>query len=136
MASTLHITPEQMAECWEAYSLNKKVSVLDDHTFASYRTQLIKDSESTPGATVSSNGAVQSRPVKRDADSSHLITPPVKQAKKNANESTSVDQLVQNNQSSVASPSRRVVVAPLPKYEERQNVGQVCLLYTSPSPRD
>jgi hypothetical protein len=36
------VSPTQLAECWEAFSLNKNVKTLDDHSFAAFRTQLIK----------------------------------------------------------------------------------------------
>ena len=44
-AQSLHLSPTQMAECWEAYSLNKNTTSLDEHSFAAYRAQLIKISD-------------------------------------------------------------------------------------------
>ena len=60
-----------MAECWEAYSLNKNVSALDDHSFPAYRLQLIKESDVE---MVDENGAVMTNNKKRDAAPS-VITP-------------------------------------------------------------
>lgn len=62
-----------MAECWEAFSLNKGVSELTNHTFQAYRLQLIKDSEASFNSSTTP-GVVHSRNTKRQA--SNMVTPP------------------------------------------------------------
>jgi hypothetical protein len=106
-----------MAECWEAFSLNKNVSELTDHTFQSYRLQLIKDSEATTDLTTSV-GAVQSRNVKRQA--TNMVTPPAAKRQQQPRVGpSSVDSI---GQTDVSSPRR---VIKLPKYDERNRIGEM-----------
>jgi hypothetical protein len=117
LASTLNLKPEQMAECWEAFSLNKNVSELTDHTFQSYRLQLIKDSEATTDLTTSV-GAVQSRNVKRQA--TNMVTPPA--AKRQQQPTVGPSSVDSVGQADVSSPRRVVKV---PKYDDRTRVGEI-----------
>lgn len=119
LASTLHLTPKQMAECWEAFSLNKNVSELTDHTFQTYRLHLIKDAEGATGVTTT--GAVQSRNTKRQA--TNMVTPPAAKRQQHRDQTqngqASVDSLGRSN---VSSPRRTVQ---LPTFDERTRVGEV-----------
>lgn len=130
LASTLHVSPEQMATCWEAFSMNKNVSELTDHTFQSYRTQLCKDSEVSLSTTTTST-AIQSRKIKRE--SSSVVTPPPPKRRQQQQQpngtppSSSVDSVAQTT---LASPKRAAVV--LPKYEQRVRVGEVMASYNPP----
>ena len=113
LASTLNVKADQMAECWEAFSLNKGVSQLTDHTFQAYRLQLMKDSEacfdnSTP------RGAVHTRSVKREA--SNMVTPPNSKRPNNRRTTTAAVQ-----QTAMTSSSN----GQAPKYESRTRVGEV-----------
>lgn len=121
LASTLNLKPEQMAECWEAFSLNKNVSQLTDHTFQSYRLQLIKDSDAATGLATSV-GAVQSRSVKREP--TNMVTPPTaKRQQQQKGGPSSVDSV---GRADVSSPRR---VVKLPKYKERTRVGEIVASY-------
>mmetsp|Transcript_8707 Transcript_8707/g.20850 ORF Transcript_8707/g.20850 Transcript_8707/m.20850 type:complete len:644 (-) Transcript_8707:254-2185(-) len=113
LSSTLNVQPEQMAECWEAFSLNKGVSELTDHTFQAYRLQLIKDSEASINPTTTP-GAVQSRSTKRQA--SNMVTPPNSKRPNNRRTTASAD----NPAAKSASTSEK-----MPKYESRTRVGEV-----------
>jgi hypothetical protein len=146
-----------MAECWEAYSLNKNVDTLDEHSFASYRLALIKNSDSAhlSGQELNS-GAVVSRPSltgnKRAADTSNTaaidsnglasVTPPAKRFNVTFDDATAryaVDAVASSN-----SGNRRISLSPahpgslaesnnrlskLPKYGERQGAGKVLLIF-------
>ena len=45
LSTTLQLTPQKMAECWETFSLNQGAKTLDDASFPSFRLALIKLSE-------------------------------------------------------------------------------------------
>ena len=104
------MSANDMATCWEAFSLTKKVSELTNHTFEAYKTQVYKHSDQIPPTTQSS-GAVQSRNVKRQAAS--MVTPPAKRFQ--TPNKSSVDAVAVEG----SSP------APLPTYDDRQKAGQV-----------
>lgn len=95
LASTLHLTPETMAEVWEAYSLNKQnLTELTMHQFEAYRNELIKVSQVTPATiaaaategTIATSSSAKGAAVvnahnnnsnKRDANNnSNMVTPP------------------------------------------------------------
>lgn len=114
-----------MAECWEAFSLNKNVTELSDHIFQSYRTQLMKDSELQVSPTTA--GAVQTRGVKRQSntmkDGLNMVTPPAKRnaAASQASGASSIDSVATN----IQSPKRGQTSLNLPKYSERTGVNKV-----------
>ncbi|KAL3906563.1 MAG: hypothetical protein SGILL_009220, partial [Bacillariaceae sp.] len=142
LASTLHLTPETMAEVWEAYSLNKQnLTELTMHSFEAYKNELVKVSSVTPaseGITSSTKGAVvvNANKHKRDAASAAMVTP-VSTAKrhqgnKDASDknNSSVDQVA--IQGAAGSPNVAAAKKPtivLPKYQERTKVGQVVVSY-------
>jgi len=148
LASTLQLTPEVMAEVWEAHSLNKQnLTELTMHQFEAYKNELIKASTTVvaPDSAVSStvNGAiVVSRGIstKREAPPATLVTPTSlsKRQKQSTPDAVTsfVDQLaIKGN--IVPSPThssktfRSVKCTPinLPKYEERTKVGHVVSSY-------
>ena len=52
MSSLLHLSPDTMAEVWEAHSLNKQnLTQLTMHQFEAYKNELIKAAGSTAGST-------------------------------------------------------------------------------------
>lgn len=71
----------QMALCWEAFSLNRQLTNLDEHSFESFRAAIIKYAD----ANISSQGlettpdetAISSRPSKRST-TPPSVTPPTK----------------------------------------------------------
>ncbi|KAG7347080.1 DNA polymerase alpha/epsilon subunit B [Nitzschia inconspicua] len=146
LASTLHLTPETMAEVWEAYSLNKQnLTELTMHQFEAYRNELIKVSQVTPateGITNSTTGAAMvtannfQNQLKRDS-SSNMVTPPTAKRHqsgstgKDASSSSSVDQVAIQGGSPTVGAAIKKSTIPLPKYEERTNVGQVVVAYPS-----
>eukprot|EP00980_Cylindrotheca_fusiformis_P026218 scaffold15514_cov129-Cylindrotheca_fusiformis.AAC.26 len=123
LASTLNLRAEQMAECWEAFSLTKNVSELTDHTFQSYRLQLIKDSDATTGIETSM-GAVQFRNLKREA--TNMVTPPAaKRQQPQGSGPSSLDSIARED----ASSPRRIIKLPI--FEERTRIGEVVASYNS-----
>lgn len=113
LASTLSVQPEQMAECWEAFSLNKGVSELTDHTFQAYRLQLIKVSDASIDPSITP-GAVQSRSTKRQA--SNMVTPPNSKRPDNRRRAVSTNTPTTTSVSTSGN---------LPKYVSRSRVGEV-----------
>lgn len=112
------MSPKQMAECWEAFSLNKKVSELNSHTFQAYRTQLIKDCEKTPPSS-DDVGAIMSR-TKREP--SHMVTPPAsKRHQSQRSNSSSVDAVARVD----AGSPIRTIDSTMPEYSSREGVGEV-----------
>lgn len=144
----MQLTPEMMAEVWEAHSLNKQnLTELTMHQFEAYRNELIKASNMVPtpdvpqslGASKNQRGAAMvSR--KRETPAATMVTP-TSSSKRQKQPSpdiptSSVDQLAKGT--SVPSPVRSasgatsVVKKPpvnLPKYEERTKVGHVVVSY-------
>lgn len=147
-----------MAESWEAYSLNRNVSKLDKSTFASYRSAVIKESDSSSGDAellLKEAEAVASRPAlgsgkggtKRDSvgDGLPTVTPPAKRF--NASLQQSQQQVTTPAASAGGSGgSKRVSLSPYPpginpepsassssgkapKYSERPNSGKVVFTF-------
>lgn len=130
MVSTLHITPLQLAEYWDAFSLNKGVEELDSHTFQSYHSDVMKRAEQ--------DGAVVSRPAlgKRSSNSSSLVTPPNKRAANMQTPVSAVDKVAMSNSNRVSlSPNKVTPHGPttpavnLITYGERKNAGQVLVTF-------
>ena len=122
LASTLQMSPDAMATCWEAFSLTKQVSELTTHTFEAYKTQVYKHSEFTP-LSASSDGAVQSRNIKRQAS---LVTPPTAKRQvtpSSKGSSSSVDSVAIINSNSPVASARPATT--LPKYDERIKAGHI-----------
>ena len=133
LASTLHITSEQLVECWAAHSLNKNVNVLDNHTFEPFRQQVIK--ECGDNMEIMNTGAVMTRvpTAKRQLPEKNIpnVTPPSKKSGMRV-DSTSI-------RSKPVTASRRVSMSPeLPlslrkndagpssdKYNDRRDSGKV-----------
>jgi hypothetical protein len=112
LVSTLQISPEQLAEYWEAFSLNKTVSELTDHTFHAYRNAVMKEAEC----------AVISRPALGKRQAAPVVTP------------------VKRPHTDLETPATRVSMSPnkvtphppapnLPSYGERKNAGQVIVTF-------
>lgn len=137
MATTFRVSPKQMAECWEAFSLNKNLDALNEHSLDSYRAALKKETDSS--GVMEMTGAVVSRPAlgkRQAADENNLpsVTPPAKRFNVTFDGSTpsAVDSVASNRRVSLspAPPGSlqdtRPVVA---KYNERQGAGKVVVTY-------
>jgi len=143
LASTLHLSAKQLAESWEACSLNRNLTTLDERTFHTYRQAVIKDNDGVAAELLlNGNGndaAVVSRPslggntTKGSMDGLPAVTPPAKRVHQNA-ASASIDN---------GSGSKRVSLSPYPpnllqtksagsnspKYSERSSAGKVVFTY-------
>lgn len=60
LSASLRISPAELAEAWEAHSLNKNVGVLDDASFGGYRNALAAKHGGGGGAKAAKNVAVMS----------------------------------------------------------------------------
>ena len=106
LSESLNVTPTEIAECWEAYSLTKNVNTLDTHSFPAFRLKLIKEVDN-PVALASmvnddKNSAVRVTAYKNDM-SSVVITPAHLNNKKRPNSGSS---------ESSSSDFRRVSLSP------------------------
>lgn len=117
IASTLHMSPDQMATCWEAYSLTKGVDELTPHTFEAYKTEVYKQSNKVPEIT--GDGALLSRTVKRQPPANMVTPPDVKRRKPETLSTYSAADTARST------PSVRAPLLSLPKYHERPKAGQV-----------
>lgn len=131
---THNVSPQQLAEVWEAFSLNKNTTSLDEHSFAPFRQQVIKisDVEMTDAL-----GAVQ---VKRDVPAT-MITPAAKRHQQpDQQRPLKQQQLVDHAGGGGGSPHKRVSLSPdpplahqpkletsssIPAFSERANAGKV-----------
>jgi hypothetical protein len=143
LASTLQVSPKQIAECWEAFSLNKNLTALDDHNFAGYQLALSKDSDNSSfsmdtGAVVSrpNLGKRQSRsPSNTDGESLPSVTPPSKRFNVTFDDSTysAVDAVASNRRVSLSPAPPGILsqtpISTLPKYGERKDVGKVVVTF-------
>lgn len=138
------MSPKQISECWEAFSLNRNLNELDDHSFPSFRLALIKDSDNAElllQESASNSGAVISRPSNKrqtlDDDGLPTVTPPAKRFNASLNKASAVDAVAASD-----STSRRVSLSPappgslssadksnLPKYSERQGAGKMLVTF-------
>lgn len=143
LASTLQVSPKQIAECWEAFSLNKNLTVLNDHNFAGYQLALSKDSDKSSfamdtGAVVSrpALGKRQSRSPIADGESLPSVTPPSKRFNVTFDDDSTfsaVDAVASNRRVSL-SPAPPGIFSQthnstLPKYGERKEAGKVVLTF-------
>jgi len=130
VATSLQLSPKQMAECWEAFSLNRNLTALDDHSFPSYRMALIKDSDNVVIDDNLNTGAVVSALGKRSAGLPS-VTPPAKRFNVQFNDDASaVDEVAgaggRRISMSPAPPGGLKAPAPnQPKYDQRQGAGKV-----------
>ena len=150
MASTLQLTPEVMAEVWEAHSLNKQnLTELTMHQFEAYKNELIKASSAgpTPDIAQSSDNkrgaAMVSR--KRESPPATMVTPTSSQKRQKQPSpdvpTSSVDQLASRgnipspvrSSNTAAAASVKKVTPKLPKYEERTKSGHVVVSYPAGS---
>lgn len=110
-----------MAECWEAFSLNRNVNTLDEHSFTSYRQSLVKESEINAepvgAVTLSKRGALPS------------VTPPAKRAHTPSHHTPSALDAVFSGRRVSLTPAppqlSQTSNSNLPKYGDRQNAGKV-----------
>ena len=130
VAATLHLSPKQMAESWEAFSLNRNLTALDDHSFKSYKQALIKDAENVVIDDNLNTGAVVSALGKRSGGLPS-VTPPAKRFNVQFNDeaaASAVDSVAGGRRVSMspAPPGGLKAPAPnLPKYDKRENAGKV-----------
>lgn len=141
LASTLHVSPKQMAECWEAFSLNKDLSDLDGHSFPTYRLALIKDSDNSAtdlttdfsGKAINSRPSLGSKRMINETENLPSVTPPSKRSGNNSFDPSrsAVDSIASNRRVSLSpAPPASLMKSSqrssnLPKYEERSGAGKV-----------
>jgi len=142
LASSHRVSPTQMAESWEAYSLNKNVTELTETTFQPFRNAVVKDMESsgssaptmTTSPSTAKDGAVVTRRPgmgKRQVPP-NMVTPPPPHKQSRNDGKSAVDAVARGNgspspTSAAATATKRVTT--MPKYNERTDVGKVIVSY-------
>jgi hypothetical protein len=74
LVKTFRIKPKELAECWEAYSLNKNVAKLDMASYENFRKHLIKE-RNINDDRMDVDGAIFTRPKRQTQSSAAVITP-------------------------------------------------------------
>lgn len=139
VALSFSISPKQMAECWEAFSLNRNLKDLDEHSFESYRKALIKEfgtgiNGGSAEIVTASSGAITSLGKRTPLPS---VTPPAKRAHQ-----ASLQHQAQRTPATSSDQARRISYSPAPpgalgsatpsnrpKYGDRDNAGKVIATY-------
>lgn len=126
ISSSYKVKPNELADCWAAFSLNKNLEKLDVHNYESFRLQIIKTYEGKYGSVAP--GAVITRPVKRPASENIVasVTPP---SKKNAPNVTKTSSNIENRRVSLSpeekNSSSMSSTAKVPQYNDRRDPGQI-----------
>ena len=121
LSTQLRLSPNQLAEAWEAHSVTKNVSVLDDVSFAAYRSSL------AGLAGDNNNRVVGTSFAKRKASPSSVTPTPNKSKVKR-------EQLATPSSSSstpTTAGSKNILITPTktPTYQERTSRGEVVSTY-------
>ena len=121
LSTQLRLSPNQLAEAWEAHSVTKNVSVLDDVSFAAYRSSL------AGLAGDNNNRVVGTSFAKRKASPSSVTPTPNKSKVKR-------EQLTTPSSSSstpTTAGSKNILITPTktPTYQERTSRGEVVSTY-------
>lgn len=123
LSTQLRLSPRQLAEAWEAHSVTKNVSVLDDVSFAAYRSSLV-------GLTGDSNNrVVGTSSAKRKAGPSS-VTPTPNKIKVKFEEQQ--QQLATPSSSTPSTgDSKNILITPIKtlSYQERTSRGAVVSTY-------
>lgn len=122
LSSQLRLSPQKLAEAWEAHSLTKNVSVLDDVSFAAYRSSL------AGLAGENNNRVVGTSSAKRKAGPSSVTPTPNKTKVKRENEQQQ-PQLATPSSSNHAGKNILITPTKTPTYQERTNQGEVVSTY-------
>jgi DNA polymerase alpha subunit B N-terminal len=109
LASTLHIGATQIAECWEAHSLNKNLKSLDEHSFAGFRSQLIKTTDSNVFLNETADGGAVVRSAKKKHEASGAIVTPAPNKRQHVDGGSASSSSSSGNQQS---GNRRVSMSP------------------------
>jgi hypothetical protein len=121
LSTQLRLSPQKLAEAWEAHSLTKNVSVLDDVSFAAYRSSL------SGLAGENNNRVVGTSSAKRKAGPSSVTPTPNKTKIKRENEQQ--PQLATPSSSTPAGKNILITPTKTPTYQERTNQGAVVSTY-------
>lgn len=121
LSTQLRLSPQKLAEAWEAHSLTKNVNVLDDVSFAAYRSSL------SGLAGENNNRVVGTSSAKRKAGPNSVTPTPNKTKVKRENE----QQQQPATPSSSALAGKNILITPTktPTYKERTNQGAVVSTY-------
>ena len=122
LSTQLRLSPQKLAEAWEAHSLTKNVTVLDDVSFAAYRSSL------SAVAGENNNRVVGTSSAKRKAAPSNVTPTPNKTKVKRENEQ---QQQLATPSSSSTPAGKNILITPTktPTYKERTNQGALVSTY-------
>ena len=120
LSTQLRLSPQKLAEAWEAHSVTKNVTVLDDVSFAAYRSSL------AGLAGENNNRVVGTSSAKRKAGPSSVTPTPSKTKVKHENKQ---QQLATPSSSALAGKNILITPTKTPSYKERTNQGAVVSTY-------
>lgn len=123
--------PEKLADTWEAYSLNKKVTTLNDRTFKAFRKQVIKNSDAVEllASEEIGAGAITKRP------SATVITPSSSNKRSSVFDPTTDRSGGRISMSPQRAPLRATTTSsttPKPLYKDRRDIGKEVLVFNNP----
>jgi DNA polymerase alpha subunit B N-terminal len=75
LVKTFHVKPNELAECWEAYSLTKNIEKLDKASYENFRKHIIKERNIDDDGAMDIDGAVFTRPKRRSESNAAVISP-------------------------------------------------------------
>jgi DNA polymerase alpha subunit B len=115
----LRLTPQQVATCWEAYSLKKNTTTFNEQSFEGFRDLLVKESNCVD---IPMSDEIDNSPRGAVLTPRRLphVTPPAKRLQ-TATAATEPSRRA----SSSLSPGPPVVLQPSDKYEHRTGAGQI-----------
>ncbi|GAX21359.1 DNA polymerase alpha subunit B [Fistulifera solaris] len=136
-ATMLRLSPQQVATCWEAYSLKKNTTTLNEQSFEGFRDLLVKESNTVnnniPMSDEHNNNNNKESPrggaVLPPRSLPH-VTPPAKRLQLAA-VTNNTNTEPSSRRSSSLSPGPPVALQPSDKYETRIGAGQIVSTFTA-----
>jgi DNA polymerase alpha subunit B len=122
----LRLTPQQVATCWEAYSLKKNTTTLNEQSFEGFRDLLVKESNTLDIPMSETNDSPRGAVL--PPRSLPHVTPPAKRLQ------LAVATEPRRSSSSL-SPGPPVSLQPSDKYETRTGAGQIVSTFSAKEKR-
>eukprot|EP00548_Thalassiothrix_antarctica_P012684 CAMPEP_0194169748 /NCGR_PEP_ID=MMETSP0154-20130528/4418_1 /TAXON_ID=1049557 /ORGANISM="Thalassiothrix antarctica, Strain L6-D1" /LENGTH=611 /DNA_ID=CAMNT_0038881287 /DNA_START=61 /DNA_END=1893 /DNA_ORIENTATION=- len=122
LSTSQGITPKQLANVWDAYSMNRKVTDLTKDCFEGYRKQVLKDFGDNEDSVV-----ISRLPQKRANNDIATVTPNKKRLV--TDDEGPLDRSIPNSVSSSISPKKVLMPAVYKSYDDREGVGKIVASY-------
>jgi DNA polymerase alpha subunit B len=131
------LTPKEMADIWDAYSVSKSLEKLDDYTFSGYQTRIISQADKLSTALMTNihDGAVlpirEKRGSNRSPTESASVVTPSTHAKKRQQHTLSSSGKQQQRRITMSPTNPRLLLETSPNnlYKDRTGSGTVVATY-------